>query len=190
MMNINVKKINKADLLKYKALHRVISQDKTIIYYDYEKLNRTGSPIYSPWENLIPILFPLFIGFGLVFFVGIFISLLVITGSCLLYVYYLRKFIYLKLKERTKIYILSSIDKFQEMWNLGALILVTSDGKNLGCFSPDGDWRDFIVKYYSEYMVDDKIEEENKEVDDEKEARTSKNTRERRVRTRRSEQRQ
>jgi len=197
MINKNSKKINKADLLKYKALHRIISQDKITIYYDYEKLNRNGSPIYNPWENLLPILFPLFIGFGMIFLVGIFAALILITAVCFLYVYYLRKFIYLKLKDRTKQYILSSIERFEELWNLGALILVTKDNENLGCFSPEGDWRDFVVKYYSEYMTDAKIEEktdkkdenlEENEVENKKRERKSTRTpRVRKTRTRRNE---
>ena len=57
---------NKADLLVYKALKTAISQDKLRIYLDYGKINRPQSPVYDPWESLLPVLVPVLIGLALI----------------------------------------------------------------------------------------------------------------------------
>ena len=69
---------NKADLLVYKALKTAISQDKLRIYLDYGKINRPQSPVYDPWESLLPVLVPVLIGLALIIGVGVIFGLLFI----------------------------------------------------------------------------------------------------------------
>ena len=61
------KKPSKADMLIYKALNRAIENDRLRIYLDYDKINRPGSPVYDPWECLLPILVPVLVGLLLIF---------------------------------------------------------------------------------------------------------------------------
>lgn len=67
------KKPSKADMLIYKALNRAIENDRLRIYLDYGKINRPGSPVYDPWECLLPILVPVLVGLLLIFSVGVFV---------------------------------------------------------------------------------------------------------------------
>ena len=60
------KKPSKADTLIYKALNRAIENDRLRIYLDYGKINRPGSPVYDPWECLLPILVPVLVGLLLI----------------------------------------------------------------------------------------------------------------------------
>ena len=69
---------NKADLLVYKALKAAIGQDNLRIYLDYGKVNRPQSPVYYPWESLLPILIPVLIGLALIIGVGVIFGLLFI----------------------------------------------------------------------------------------------------------------
>ena len=67
---MSAKKIfNRADQLAYHALQKAIEQDKLRIYLDYGKVNRPLSPVYDPWETLLPILIPILI--GLIFIVAV-----------------------------------------------------------------------------------------------------------------------
>ena len=72
---------NRADFLILKSLIKAEEKGDVIIYYDYGKLNKVGSPVYNPWENLTPILLPLIVSFCLIFFIGILNSVLLITLS-------------------------------------------------------------------------------------------------------------
>ena len=59
---------SRADLMKFHALKRAVEQDKLRIYLDYGKVNRPLSPVYDPWECLLPILVPTLIGLLLILF--------------------------------------------------------------------------------------------------------------------------
>lgn len=74
------KKPSKADMLIYKALNRAIENDRLRIYLDYGKINRLGSPVYDPWECLLPILVPVLVGLLLIFSVGVLFGLLFIVA--------------------------------------------------------------------------------------------------------------
>lgn len=70
-----VKRINKADAMAFKALQKAISEDKLHICLINSKINVPGSPVYNPWELLLPILIPVLIGFILIGLVGILLGL-------------------------------------------------------------------------------------------------------------------
>lgn len=85
---------NKADLLVYKALKAAIGQDKLRIYLDYGKVNRPQSPVYDPWESLLPILIPVLIGLALIIGVGVIFGLLFIGVMIEVFSVYFKKKIY------------------------------------------------------------------------------------------------
>ena len=87
---------NRADNMTYKALQKAIEQNKLRLYLDYAKINRPGSPIYNPWECLLPILIPLFLGLILILSVGVLFGLLFIIAMTMLYTVYFKKKIYKK----------------------------------------------------------------------------------------------
>ena len=161
-----MKKPNKADQLIYKAFNRALEQDLLRIYLDTAKLNRPSSPVYNPWENLLPILLPMLLGLFLIITVGTFFGLAFIIGMVLIYTYYFKKIIDRHLLERTKKFISSDFDNCQKLWEHGGLVLATKANKKIGCISPDGDWKEFTVQNFADFMIDKK--EEDKEKKDEK----------------------
>ena len=66
--------------MKFHALKAAVNQDKLRIYLDYGKINRPLSPVYDPWECLLPILIPVLIGLLLIVCVGVIFGLLFIIG--------------------------------------------------------------------------------------------------------------
>lgn len=156
------KTISRADLLIYKALQKAVQQDKLRIYLDYGKINRPNSPVYNPWECLLPILVPTIIGLLLILSVGVIFGLLFIIAMVFVYSYYFKKKTYRLLIERTKQYIVSNYKNCQELWNWGGIVLVNSENKKIGCVAPEGDWKDFIVINFSDLMTD-KEEPKNEE---------------------------
>lgn len=158
--------INKADKMVFKALKTAVEKDKLRIYMDYGKINRPGSPIYDPWECLLPILIPTLIGLMLIICVGVIFGLLFIVAMMMIYTTYFKKKLYRKVIERAKIYLTSSIEHCEELWKFGGLVLVNSENKKLGCVSPEGNWKEFVILNFSDYMLEkteNKPQEKNEE---------------------------
>ena len=158
--------------MTYKALLKAIEKDKLRIYFDYIKLNRPGSKVYNPWECLLPVLVPAFIGLLLIVAFNIIFGLFFIVVMVTICTYYFRKKIHMRIIERTKAMITSNYENMEELWTFGGIVLVNNDNKKLGCVSPEGDWKEFVVRNYSEYMIDKKEDEEKEEKTDERRPRT------------------
>lgn len=160
---------SKATVLIYKALTKAVEEDKLRIYLDYAKINKTTCPVYNPWESLLPILIPIVIGLLMIIFVGVFWGLTFIILMILAYSAHFKKIAHKKLIARTKSYIIESLDKCEELWNFGGIIFVNKDNKKIGCVSPEGDWKEFVVINFSQYMTDGDKPKEVEEIKDEKE---------------------
>ena len=135
------------------------------IYLDTSKLNRPTSPVYNPWENLLPLLIPLLVGLVLIITVGAFFGLAFIVGMVLIYTYYIKRILDRRLLERTKNYIAESFGQCQTLWEYGGIVLATATNKKIGCISPAGDWKEFIVQNFADLMVDKKETTEETEND-------------------------
>lgn len=147
-------KPNRAELLIYKAFNKALEQNLLRLYLDTTKINRPNSPVYNPWENLLPLLIPLIIGLVLIFSVGILFGIAFILGMVLVYNFYIRRIIDKRLMERTKLYVSQDFNHCQELWDFGGLIIATAANKKVGCISPEGDWKDFIVQNFADFMTD------------------------------------
>lgn len=153
-----LKKPSKADKLIFKALKKAVDEDKLRIYLDYSKINRPASPVYDPWECLLPILVPVLIGLVLILSVGVIFGLSFIVGIIFIYSTYFKKKTHRYLIERTKKYLVQNYNNCEELWNFGGIILVNSENKKHGCVAPEGDWKEFVVKNFSNFMVDNQEE--------------------------------
>ena len=161
-------KPNKAEQLIFKAFKKASEQNMLHLYLDTSRLNRPNSPIYNPWENLLPLLIPITIGLILIMTVSILFGLAFIIGMVLIYNFYIKRLIEKRLLDRAKKYISIDYEHCQNLWDFGGLVLATTNNKTTGCIAPEGDWKDFIVKNFAELMTD-KITQE-KEIKNEKSA--------------------
>lgn len=146
-------KHSRADTMAFNALQKAVEQDKLRIYLDYGKINRPGSPIYNPWECLLPILVPVMIGLLLIFSVGVLFGLLFIIAMIIVYSTYFKKKLYRIVIERTKKFIISNLDNCEQLWMFGGLVLVNAENKKIGCVSPEGDWKEFVILNFSDLML-------------------------------------
>ena len=155
--------MNKADKMAFRALKTAVEKDQLRLYMDYGKVNRPGSPIYNPWECLLPILIPVLIGLMLIIVVGVIFGLLFIVAMIMVYSTYFKKKLYHKVIERTKAYLISSYENCENLWKFGGIVLVNAENKKLGCVAPEGDWKEFVILNFSDYMLDKKTEEPKKD---------------------------
>ncbi len=147
---------NRAEEMAYQAMQKAFEQDLLRLYLDYAKLNRPGSPVYDPWESLLPILVPVMIGLILILSAGIFFGLLFIIVMILIYSTYFKKKIYRRLIDRTKKFLTSNYENCQMLWEYGGIVLVNTTDKNIGCVSPEGNWKEFIVNNYPDFLLEKK----------------------------------
>lgn len=148
--------VSRADKLTFHALQKAVELDKLRIYLDYGKINRPGSPVYNAWECLLPILIPILIGLMLIISAGILFGLLFIAIMTIVYSTYFKKKNYRKVIERTKSHLVSSYENCENLWKFGGLVLVNAENKKIGCVSPEGDWKEFVVINFSDLMIDSK----------------------------------
>lgn len=148
------KKTNKADLLIYKALNKALQEEKIKLYIDFSKINRPGSPIYDPWETLLPILVPSIIGIILILTDNILCGLLFMVGMIIIYINYFKKKIYKEILDKAKHSITQDYESCEKLWNFGGIVFVNSENKKIGCISPEGNWKEFVIKNYADYMVE------------------------------------
>lgn len=149
---------NRADKMTFHALQKAVELDKLRIYLDYGRINRPGSPVYNAWECLLPILIPVLIGLMLIICAGVLFGLLFIAAMVVVYSTYFKKKIYRKVIERTKQYLVSNYENCEKLWLFGGLVLVNAENKKIGCVSPEGDWKEFVVINFSDLMIDPKEE--------------------------------
>lgn len=158
-----VKRINKADKLTFKALQTAIEKQDLQMALISSKINIPTSPVYNPWEVLLPTLVPAMVGLILIGLAGIIFGLLFMIAGIMLSSNIVKKKMEQRLFERAKTYFLSGYEACNELWEFGGIVLINSNNKKLCCVSPEGNWKEFIVLNYSQYMTDKKQEETTQE---------------------------
>ncbi len=165
-----VKRMNKADSLVFKAMRKAIQEDKLHLCLINSKINIPGSPVYNPWEVLLPTLCPVLLGLILIWAIGILWGLVFMIAGIMLSSNIVKKKLEQRLIERTKNFFVSDYTSCSQLWDFGGIVLVKSDDKKQGCISPEGNWKEFVVINFSEYMTDKKTEKTEEVAQDEKAA--------------------
>jgi len=150
------KRINKADQLAFKALQRALKEDKVHLCLINSKINVPGSPIYNPWEVLLPSLCPVLAGLFLIWLVGILWGLVFIIAGLLLSANFIKKKMEQRLFERAKEQIISGYESCCHLWDFGGVVLVKADDKKQGCVAPEANWKEFIILNFSDLMTEKK----------------------------------
>ena len=163
------KKINKADQLVFKALQRAIADDRLHICLINSKINIPSSPVYNPWEVLLPALIPVLLGLILIWGVGILWGLAFMIAGIMLSSNLIKKKFEQRLFDRAKEFFISSYEHCEELWNFGGIVLLNSQDKKQSCVSSEGNWKEFVILNFADLMTDKK-ETADKEEDDEKAA--------------------
>lgn len=152
------KRINKADKMTFKALQKAVETEELQIALINSKINIPSSPVYNPWEVLLPTLIPSMIGLILIWMVGIIFGLLFMIAGIMLSSNLIKKKMEQRLFERSKAYFISDYNCCNELWDFGGIVLINSADKKQCCIAPEGNWKEFVVLNYSQYMVDKKQE--------------------------------
>jgi hypothetical protein len=153
------KRMNKADSLVFKALQKAFDEDKLHLCLINSKINIPGSPVYNPWETLLPILCPVMLGLILIWGIGILWGLVVMIAGIMLSSNLVKKRMEQRLFDRSKKFFTSSYSSCNQLWDFGGIVLVKAEDKKQGCIAPEGNWKNFVILNFSEYMTEGKKEE-------------------------------
>ncbi len=145
--------MNKADSLKYKALKQAIEIGDAKIALYSNNLNKPNSPIYNPWELLLPILAPTLLGLILILTVGVIVGLLLMAAMIVISNTYVKKHLQTRLVKRAKDYMLSGYENMQNIWAYGTIIIINAADTKNSCIAPDGNWKDFVILNFADYMA-------------------------------------
>lgn len=148
------KRINRADKLVFKALQKAIAEDKLHICLISSKINVPGSPVYNPWENLLPVFIPVMSGLFLIWLAGILWGLIFMTAGIVLSSHLVKKEMEQRLFNRAKSFLTSDYESCCTLWDFGGIVLVKADDKRQGCIAPEGNWREFVILNFSEFMTE------------------------------------
>jgi len=88
----------------------------------------------------------------------------------MIYTAYFKKKVDRCLIQRTKDYFTSSYDNCVKLWEFGGIVLVNAQDKKSGCVSPEGDWKEFVVRNFADYMVETENTPADKAADNEQAA--------------------
>ena len=154
---------NRADELIFAALQKAANEDRVHICLLTSQINRPNSPVYNPWEVLLPILVPILLGLLLIMTVGPLFGLLFMVALIMISTHIIKKKLDARLLQRTKEFMLSSLENCQNIWDFGGVVLVDTANKNQGCVAPDGDWKEFVVNNFANLMIEKKQESSNDE---------------------------
>lgn len=164
------KRINKADKLIFKALQRAIADNRLHLCLINSKINVPSSPVYNPWEVLLPALIPVLAGLILVWAIGILWGLAFMIAGIMLSSNLVKKKLEQKLFDRAKSFFILDYKHCEELWQTGGIVLLNAEDKQKSCVSPDGNWKEFIILNYADLMTDKKADKDQAEIQDEKAA--------------------
>ena len=125
------------------AAHRANRIDLFIVF---DKLNRQGSPVFNPWDNLAPLLILMLGSLAVLLSLGVIAGIVCMTLAIPVYIFFIRFWVVQRLRHRLIRLALHDVRHFQACWRFGGFALVLVNSKE-ACLAPDGDWRKFVRRH-------------------------------------------
>lgn len=143
-------KVNKRDVVLHERLQEAYDEGRLIVHTDFMRLNRTDSPVFSPWMNTVPLLVMLSIALVVLLWVGLLAGTVALIFAVLLYVLAVRPWTAQTVHRRAVALMMRDTASWMRMWAHGGIILQLAADRRVGCIAPDGDWRAFCSRYFME----------------------------------------
>ena len=168
--------LNRADEMIFTALQKAVEKELIQICLVESKINRPTSPVYNPWEILLPMLVPVILGLILIMAVGPIFGLVFMVVTIFASSNLIKKKLENRLFDRTKNLLLSNYRNFCELWEFGGILLVNTKNKKLACIAPEADWQDFVIKNFADLMLEKQEEKQTNTPEEEPQKETKNET--------------
>lgn len=150
------------ELIHHKTICRAHAAGKIKLITNFETLNKSGSPVFNPWDNVLPLLGLIFLGLAILLFQGVIMGTVALVIVVAIFVVMVRPWIAAKLQKRTAEYMLADVENWRRIWKIGGVAMIRSDRPSLGCVAPEGKWpaftRDFLDDYSKEPETEDMVD--------------------------------
>jgi hypothetical protein len=143
----------KRDRALYARLIESYQADRVSIFVDFDRLNHPRSPVWSPWENIGPLLVILVGSLGLMFF-SLLLGTAVMVLGVLFYLFIMRPWIAQRVYRRSIEAATENLHNWNLLWKLGGLVITLNFMGKTRCVAPDGDWRAFVTRYLPEMELE------------------------------------
>ncbi|SOD92293.1 hypothetical protein [Caenispirillum bisanense] len=143
-------KPNKRDVVLHERLQEAYDDGRLIVHTDFMRLNRTDSPVFSPWINVVPLLALLLLALILLFVAGLLVGTVALVFAVLVYVLAIRPWTANTVHKRALALMMSDAGSWMRLWAFGGIVLQLSANPRIGVAAPDGDWRAFASRYFAE----------------------------------------
>ncbi|MGD9637596.1 MAG: hypothetical protein AB7U85_00885 [Alphaproteobacteria bacterium] len=162
--------INRADILKFKAMKTALIDGKAQIYINFKQLNRKNSPFFNPWENILPLLFVAVFSLVMMFSSGAISGILILLAGVISYIKVFPFFMQDIMKQRVLFYSINDINNWNKMWQFRGVTIKVASNPRIVCKSYEDDWRDFVVINFADLMIEKKVLTQSQEKPKELEA--------------------
>jgi hypothetical protein len=139
-------KAREADHL-HEQIRAAVAAGRVGIVADARVLDFEGSPVHQPWDHLTPLLVLMVLALVILLAAGVAIGIVAMTIGALIHLTGTRYLVAWRLERRTVAFMLSSLDHWQTMWQLGGIAVVFTGSGELPCYAPMGDWRKFARRH-------------------------------------------
>lgn len=144
----------KRDRALYARLVESYQADRVSVFVDFDRLNHPRSPIWNPWENVVPLLLLLVGSLAIMFTVDLLLGTAVMVLGVFLYLFMIRPWISQRVYRRAIEAAMDNLHNWNILWKQGGLVITLNYMSKTRCVSPDGDWRAFVTRYLPEMEIE------------------------------------
>ncbi|NKB43203.1 MAG: hypothetical protein GKS03_02875 [Alphaproteobacteria bacterium] len=142
------------DRALYGRLMESYQADRVSIFIDFDRLNAPRSPVFSPWENVAPLLIILLLAMAVMLLIDLLIGTLAMLLGVISYLFLVRPWVSQRVYRRAIDAATDNLHNWNILWKLGGLVLTLNYMSKTRCVSPDGDWRAFVTRYLPEMDIE------------------------------------
>lgn len=142
------------DMALYGRLIESYQADRISIFIDFDRLNMPKSPVFSPWENVAPLLIILLLATGAMVLLDLLLGTLAMLLGVIVYLFLVRPWISQRVYRRAIDAATDNLHNWNILWKLGGLVMTLNYMSKTRCVSPDGDWRAFVTRYLPEMDIE------------------------------------
>jgi hypothetical protein len=144
----------KRDRALYARLVESYQADRVGIFVDFDRLNHPKSPIWSPWENVGPLLVMLIVSISVMVMINLLLGTAIMVTGVFLYLFLIRPWISQRVYRRAIDAAMDNLHNWNILWKLGGLVVTLNYMNKTRCVSPEGDWRAFVTRYLPEMEME------------------------------------
>lgn len=133
----------RVDAKRFKILQAAYNAGRLKVHVDYRPHLRNHSPVYNPWEHLVPLLFLILVSLAILIFEGVLAGTIALVMTAAVYVALIRPFVADRVRTRATALCMYNRRNFNILWDMGGVAITMADRPDLGCTAP-ADWRIFV----------------------------------------------